>query len=100
MMEQNFSVQTQYEMALLERLQQFEVTPELLAEMTGLPLENYDHTIGHHEYDTDLIHEIAEYLIDFEELGDDFLTSDERNNIINIGMFIHGWIQYRKNLDA
>lgn len=90
-MEQNFSVQTQYEVALLERLQQFEVTPELLAEMTGLPLANYDHTIGVHEYDTDLITEIAQYLIETEELGDDFLTDDERNNIINIGMFIYSW---------
>lgn len=91
MMEQNFSVQTQYEVALLERLQQFEVTPELLAEMTGLPLANYDHTIGVHGYDTDLITEIAQYLIETEELGDDFLTDDERNNIINIGMFIYSW---------
>lgn len=90
-MEQNFSVQTQYEVALLERLQQFEVTPELLAEMTGLPLANYDHTIGVHGYDTDLITEIAQYLIETEELGDDFLTDDERNNIINIGMFIYSW---------
>lgn len=99
MPELEFSPQTQYEMALLARLQQFEVTPERLREMVDLealglpediiPADAY--VSEPREFDTDVIHDIAEYLIGDEELGDQFLSS-EGDEVVNIGMFIYGFM--------
>lgn len=99
-MEENFSVQTRYEVALLERLQQFEVTDEVLRDMIDtevleLPVDLV--SVPPMTFDTDLIHDIATYLIEIEELGDDFDQDDEREHILNIGMFIYTYTKTKEN---
>ncbi len=94
----HFSVLTRYEMALLERLQQFEVTPDVLADMVGLPLERHENFVPAEVFDTDHIHEIALYLIDIEELGGQF-DSSEGDEVVNIGMFIYGFTKNYPELE-
>lgn len=98
----HFSAQTRYEIELLERLQQFDLTDEALAENVGLPLDKLVRSDDYEppEYDTERVCMIAHYLIDEEELGDDFDTDDEHEHILNIGMFIYGFMQWGEGLGS
>lgn len=82
-----FSTQTRFEMALLERLQQFEVTDEVLEQRVNRQVVT---SVPPEVFDTDLIARIAHYVIDIEEFGDDF-DSSEGDLIVNMGMFIYGF---------
>lgn len=89
----HFSTRTLYEMALLERLQQFEVTDEVLRDMIDTEVLELPVTmtaVPPEVFDTDLISRIAEYLIDIEELAGEF-ESSEKEHVLNIGMFIYGF---------
>lgn len=92
-----FSDQTRFEMALLERLQRSELTDERLREEFGLPPDFPLTRVELLEIDTELIHLIAVYLIEEEELGPEF-DSSEDDRIINIGMFIYGWEESKRML--
>lgn len=91
---QGLSPRTRYEFALLERLQQFELTDEALANKVGLPL---DKLVDRSDrlptaFDTELVAEIAEYLIETEEFDEEFDIDEERGTIIDMGMFIYGFM--------
>ncbi len=79
-----------FSMALLERLQRFEMTDDKLREEFGLPPDAPLNRIAELEINVELVDQIAAYLIVEEELADEFMSS-ERERIVNIGMFIYGW---------
>lgn len=81
----------EFEFALTERLQRFELTDEMLRDEFELPPDYPLVRLELLAIDTTRVTQIAWYLMDEEELADDFGNPDERDRVITIGMFIYGW---------